>query len=116
MKNHYCRYRKKNKKENKNKIYRNPKYNLNSFVFKYVIKWIIIILIISIIFILVNNLFYNTMEDQINTFNNQRILPELEIKPVASNSSNKLPPPLNWQQSYEPITVNTEPMHKFKSS
>ena len=51
------------------------------------------------------------MEDQINTFNNQRILPELEIKSVASNSSNKLPPPLNWQQSYEPITVNAEPIN-----
>ena len=37
------------------------------FIYKYAIKWFLIILIVTLIFFIINNLFYNTLENEINT-------------------------------------------------
>lgn len=55
---------KKNKEYNRN-TYEYKKRGDN-FIFHYIMKWLIIILIVSLFFMIINNIFYNTLEEEIN--------------------------------------------------
>ena len=56
--------------------YRNKKYRSDSqFIYDYIIRWLLIIIIVSVIFMIINNLFYNTLDYEINTdiYNNPTV-------------------------------------------
>ena len=64
------------------------------FYFKHFIKWILIILIVTIIFLIINNLFYNTLENEINDhiIKNPSTPPDiLTMKPIINNLKNLSP-------------------------
>tara|TARA_B100001248_G_C27345276_1_gene438411 strand:+ start:428 stop:892 length:465 start_codon:yes stop_codon:yes gene_type:complete len=71
---------KKNKEYNRN-TYEYKKRGDN-FIFHYIMKWLIIILIVSLFFMIINNIFYNTLEEEINNdiYNNP-----VKINNISSN-------------------------------
>jgi len=69
------------------------------FIYKYIIKWFLIILIVTIIFFIINNLFYNTLENEINTsiYDNPTSPTDMiKISPsINENISTKILPSIN---------------------
>ncbi|VVU94913.1 hypothetical protein CPAV1605_638 [seawater metagenome] len=106
------------KNNNSNKLKNNSSIKFyDNFIFRYVLKWVLIFLIISLIFIIINNIFYNPLEKQINNYNYlNKISPLVKLKPV-NNLGKKIPPPMMWQSPAETTgEVTIENIQNFSNN